>query len=268
MAHEGSLVCVGLGMTLGSHLSPLARSHIEQADVVFAGVSDGIVELWLQGMHPDVRSLQPYYREGLSRLRTYEQMVEAILTEVRAGRKVVGAFYGHPGVFALPRNHAARARKVLDKLGVQDKALILDASDLGADQESSLAGLVPQCWDLDEVAQHYRNFSATFAPLLRAAGRDAPPDLAFALRALTLHEWRRIVLHDPQLPAQMLPADWPGLAARELCGELYWTVFDRAEEHLIAVISRDPSHYRELDPRVYQRFAGHSPAAVRGLASA
>jgi phenylacetic acid degradation operon negative regulatory protein len=173
-----------------------------------------------------------------------------------------------PGVFALPRNHAARARKVLDKLGVQDKALILDASDLGADQESSLAGLVPQCWDLDEVAQHYRNFSATFAPLLRAAGRDAPPDLAFALRALTLHEWRRIVLHDPQLPAQMLPPGWPGLAARELCGELYWTVFDRAEEHLIAVISRDPSHYRELDPRVYQRFAGHSPAAVRGLASA
>ena len=111
MAHEGSLVCVGLGMTLGSHLSPLARSHIEQADVVFAGVSDGIVELWLQGMHPDVRSLQPYYREGMSRLRTYEQMVEAILTEVRAGRKVVGAFYGHPGVFALPPHRAiAQAR--------------------------------------------------------------------------------------------------------------------------------------------------------------
>lgn len=111
MAHKGSLVCVGLGMTLGSHLSPLARSHIEQADVVFAGVSDGIVELWLQGMHADVRSLQPYYREGMSRLRTYEQMVEAILTEVRAGKKVVGAFYGHPGVFALPPHRAiAQAR--------------------------------------------------------------------------------------------------------------------------------------------------------------
>ena len=41
----GSLVCVGLGMTLGAHLGPLARSHIEQADVVFAGLSDGIVEL-------------------------------------------------------------------------------------------------------------------------------------------------------------------------------------------------------------------------------
>ncbi len=32
---KGSLVCVGTGMTLGSHISPLARSYIEQADVVF-----------------------------------------------------------------------------------------------------------------------------------------------------------------------------------------------------------------------------------------
>jgi len=96
----GSLVCVGIGMTLGSHISPLARSHIEQADVVFAAVSDGIVELWVSGMHPDVRSLQPYYGEGKSRMRTYRQMVEAMLTEVRAGKNVCAAFYGHPGVFA------------------------------------------------------------------------------------------------------------------------------------------------------------------------
>jgi hypothetical protein len=96
----GSLVCVGLGMTLGSHISPLSRSHIEQSDVVFAGLSDGIVELWLKQMHQDVRSLQPYYQEGKSRMQTYRQMVDAILTEVRAGKKVCGVFYGHPGVFA------------------------------------------------------------------------------------------------------------------------------------------------------------------------
>ena len=96
----GSLVCVGLGMTLGSHLGPLARSHIEQAEVVFAGLSDGIVELWLTRMHADVRSLQPLYRESKSRMQTYHQMVDAILTEVRAGKRVCGVFYGHPGVFA------------------------------------------------------------------------------------------------------------------------------------------------------------------------
>ncbi|MEO8742960.1 MAG: SAM-dependent methyltransferase [Lysobacteraceae bacterium] len=108
----GSLACVGVGMTLGSHISPLARSHIEQADVVFTGLSDGIIELWIAGMNTDVRSLQQYYNEGTSRMHTYRQMVDAMLTEVRAGKKVVGAFYGHPGVFAwAPHKAIEIARK-------------------------------------------------------------------------------------------------------------------------------------------------------------
>jgi len=106
VTRPGSLACVGIGMTLGSHITPLARSHIEQADVVFAAVSDGIVELWLSEMHPDVRSLQPYYSEGTSRMHTYRRMVDVMLAEVRAGKKVCGVFYGHPGVFAWPPHKA------------------------------------------------------------------------------------------------------------------------------------------------------------------
>lgn len=41
---RGSLVCVGLGMTLGAHLTPRSRSTIEQADVVFLAVSDALVK--------------------------------------------------------------------------------------------------------------------------------------------------------------------------------------------------------------------------------
>jgi hypothetical protein len=109
---KGSLVCVGVGMTLGSHITPLSRSYIEKADVVFSLMSDGIVELWVQEMHADVRSLQPYYSEGTSRLISYKAMIEAMLTEVRAGRKVCGAFYGHPGVFAwVPHRAIELARE-------------------------------------------------------------------------------------------------------------------------------------------------------------
>ncbi|GGA44940.1 SAM-dependent methyltransferase [Dyella nitratireducens] len=108
---KGSLACVGIGMTLGSHLSARTRSYIEQADVAFVLVSDGIIELWLQDMNKDVRSLQPYYQEGKSRMKTYRQMVEAMLTEVRAGKRVCGVFYGHPGVFAwVPHKAIETAR--------------------------------------------------------------------------------------------------------------------------------------------------------------
>jgi hypothetical protein len=106
MNSSGSLVCVGVGMTLGSHITPLARSYIEKADVVFTALSDGIIELWLARMNPNVRSLQPLYKEGKSRAETYRQMIDTLLTEVRAGKRVCGAFYGHPGVFALPPHKA------------------------------------------------------------------------------------------------------------------------------------------------------------------
>jgi siroheme synthase len=108
---KGSFVAVGLGMMLGAHLSPRSRSEIEQADVVFALVSDAIVELWLQQMRPDACSLQPYYAEGKRRTDSYREMIEAMLSEVRAGKRVCGVFYGHPGVFAQVPHHAvAQAR--------------------------------------------------------------------------------------------------------------------------------------------------------------
>ena len=107
----GSLACVGVGITLGSHLTPLARSYIEKSDVVFVAVSDPVVERWVEQMHRDVRSLQALYREGKSRMRTYQEMVDAMLVEVRAGKQVCAAFYGHPGVFAWsPHAAIERAR--------------------------------------------------------------------------------------------------------------------------------------------------------------
>lgn len=112
MSKPGSLVCVGIGMTLGSHITPLARSYIEKADVVFTALSDGIIELWLAKMNSNVRSFQSLYKEGKSRANTYREMVDAMLMEVRAGKQVCGAFYGHPGVFALPPHKAiAKARE-------------------------------------------------------------------------------------------------------------------------------------------------------------
>ena len=61
---RGSLACVGVGMMLGAHFAPRARTHVEQADTVFALVSDPVVELWLQRLRPDLHSLQPFYGDG------------------------------------------------------------------------------------------------------------------------------------------------------------------------------------------------------------
>jgi len=129
---SGSLVCVGTGMLLGAHISPITKSHIEQADVVFSLMSTGITERWLNEMHNDVRSLQYCYQEGKNRNITYNEMVEAILTEVRFGKKVVAAFYGHPGVFACISHRAIKQAK-LENFSAQMEAGISAEDCLYAD---------------------------------------------------------------------------------------------------------------------------------------
>ncbi len=108
MSKQGSLVNVGLGMTLGSHLTPLSRTFIEQADVVFVAASNQVVEEWVRTMNDHVISLQSLYQEGKSRRRTYAEMNDLMLNEVRSGKTVCGAFYGHPGVFALTPHETIR----------------------------------------------------------------------------------------------------------------------------------------------------------------
>lgn len=133
---RGRLSCVGLGMMLGAHLTPRARGTIERADVVFVLASDGLVERWVQEMHADVRSLQPYYAEGKSRRVTYEQMVGAILAEVRAGRRVCAAFYGHPGVFAQVAHEAIERARGESFEAVMEPAISAEDcmyADLGID---------------------------------------------------------------------------------------------------------------------------------------
>lgn len=112
---RGTLVCVGTGLNLAGQISVLSKSYIENADVVFSLVPDGFAQHWLETLNDDVRSLQPYYAQGdevKNRRDTYAQMVQAILNEVRLGKKVVCALYGHPGVFACVSHFAiAQARE-------------------------------------------------------------------------------------------------------------------------------------------------------------
>lgn len=108
---RGQLACVGLGMMLGAHLTPRSRGWLEAADRVFVAASDALVEQWVATINPRIVSLQGLYAEGKPRQQTYREMAEAMLADVRAGQRVVGAFYGHPGVFAqVPHAAIAQAR--------------------------------------------------------------------------------------------------------------------------------------------------------------
>ena len=161
-----------------------------------------------------------------------------------------------PGLFAHPQADAQTAHDILEKLNIPDKALVLSGRDLAGAGGLPIASLAPQCWNLDALAEQYRQFSRQLGPMEKLLDTPADPADAFAARMLLLHTWRRIALHDPQLPIPMLPEQWPGQAARALCGRIYWNLFDASEQHLDAVAGKDNARYTALSDTVYARFGG------------
>jgi uncharacterized protein YabN with tetrapyrrole methylase and pyrophosphatase domain len=108
----GRLSVVGTGIRAISQVTLEARDRIRAADVVLYVVADPVTERWIRAESGRAESLHGLYREGRSRHEAYEAMVDAILSAVRSGADVCAAFYGHPGVFALPGREAVRRARL------------------------------------------------------------------------------------------------------------------------------------------------------------
>ena len=93
-------------------------------------------------------------------------------------------------------------------------------------------------WDLKLLAKSYKAFSATYLPLIaewKTTGSKPATEhaeKAFLLRLLLIHDFRRLLLRDPSLPLKLLPAQWPGHAARQTCIDLYELLRPASEKYL------------------------------------
>jgi phenylacetic acid degradation operon negative regulatory protein len=101
-------------------------------------------------------------------------------------------------------------------------------------EDDSGRRLLSESWPLDRTADAYLKFMKIFEPLRGWIDRREPlADVdAFTARILLIHYYRRVVLRDPLLPAALLPMDWPGRAARQLCGEIYRGLLPASEQWL------------------------------------
>jgi uncharacterized protein YabN with tetrapyrrole methylase and pyrophosphatase domain len=104
----GSLTIVGTGIAAGSHLTTESREALERADLVLFLVAEPVAATWLSTLNPRNRSLSRHYRLGAPREEIYASIVDEILDELRAGRNLCVAFYGHPAVFVRPAHDAVR----------------------------------------------------------------------------------------------------------------------------------------------------------------
>lgn len=141
--------------------------------------------------------------------------------------------------------------------GLVDQLKPLIAADAALGMAASDAEMVRSAWDLEQLAEMYRDFVARYRPVLgqlRDGGFDTADETAFLLRVLLIHDYRRLLLRDPSLPGVLLPADWPGQSARLLCSELYRRLLAPSERHLDACFQLADGAVPEASALLHERF--------------
>lgn len=163
-----------------------------------------------------------------------------------------------PNVFIHPTLANAVVREKLVRLDVADKAMLLHATVDDLNEENSTCELIRKLWDIDRLSVDYTNFVERFRPLWQRLQLEPTPpgNLCFLIRTLVIHEYRRITLRDPQLPAELLTSGWAGLAARELCRNLYQRVHAGAAAYLVAHVETADGPLPIAEPDYYSRFDG------------
>jgi phenylacetic acid degradation operon negative regulatory protein len=178
-----------------------------------------------------------------------------VRTALRARLRVLRFAALYDGVWVSPHDTAAAVRELLDELDIAT-ATVLRATDVPA---RSGAGDPRAAFDLESLADEYREFVERYGPVLDAvaAGRIGPAE-ALRLRTALRVDWRRFPETDPDLPAELLPADWPRARAQRVFVQIYDGLGPLAELRFREVLARS-------DPALAALARHHDSATVAEL---
>jgi phenylacetic acid degradation operon negative regulatory protein len=89
---------------------------------------------------------------------------------------------------------------------------------------------------------------------LLARGDDLEPSQYFVNRFMLIHEYRRFLYHDPELPQELLPADWRGTEAANLFRQYHDLLAEKANAFFYQV-------YRNGEPKSAENLGGRENVA-------
>ena len=147
-----------------------------------------------------------------------------------------------PNVLAHPHASHSSLKDIIRASNTEEKSVVLGAESIAGYSSKPLQTVMQSVFKLDQVEAAFRQFVVRFEPMLQQA-TDLSPAEAFFVRTLLIHEYRKVLLRDPNLPQALLPAGWSGLHARRLCESLYGQLLTTSEAFLLA-------HVQTLDGKL------------------
>lgn len=163
-----------------------------------------------------------------------------------------------PTVLLHPQIPLAELQIILQELNAQDNVIIFEDISEGRPATRALRRQALESWNLPKLAEDYQSFLKKYRPVWDhlKVETSPTPEQCFQIRLLLIHDYRRIILRDPQLPDELLPGDWAGNAARQLCSNIYHRVWEGAENHMNQYLETAEGPLPAPNAKFYQRYGG------------
>jgi len=167
-----------------------------------------------------------------------------------------------PPVHICPLDRTEELCQLLADLGLSGQVAVFraDVPSTPGLSERDLGRLISA--DLKELEPAWRAFLRVFHPLAEAAivgTGDVDAEFALLSRTLLVHAYRRVVLREPELPAELWPPGWIGDTAYEVAARCYHRLAEPAEAHLTGICDAAAAPLPPLDPRYARRYPPVSP---------
>ena len=161
-------------------------------------------------------------------------------------------------VLAHPTPSIGELDSTLKRIDGDRQLVVMRGATFGRHQDEAMRALVHRSWNLAELDRRYESFIEQFRPVYNQAKKSRMIDAreAFQVRLLLIQEYRRILLRDPLLPAEILPAGWNGTAAYQLCRNLYRLVYAPADSYMSAGFETADGPLPPPAPEFFRRFGG------------
>jgi phenylacetic acid degradation operon negative regulatory protein len=117
-----------------------------------------------------------------------------------------------PSVWVSPHD---RGRQVTEDFA-GNPAVQLDTFRSRSEGNGADRGIAARAWDLAALDRDYRDLLGRYAPRMAGYRAGALDDRASLVERMRLiYDYRHFPFRDPDLPAELLPDDWPGRQAHD-----------------------------------------------------
>lgn len=162
------------------------------------------------------------------------------------------------GVYAHPLVTLEEVKKVVTEMSLEDSVVVMQARSSGEDSLIASGNLIKSSFNVYAMKEEYQEYINFFKGILKSAESTAQKsaESCFLIRLLLIHKYRRILMREPEIPHELMPAECLSHKARDITEKLYKLICNQAEDYFMEIAESESVNLPKVNEEYYTRFGG------------